>query len=87
MEDFHFELLEQIGTVSESSKGWTRELTLIRWNGRSPKYDLRDWAPDRLKMGRGISMTKDEVLCLRDLLNSISPDSSSDSAVYAEQLN
>jgi hypothetical protein len=71
MEEFQFELVEQLGTVSENAKGWRRELTLIRWNGRAPKYDLRDWAPDRLKMGKGISMTRDEAKSLRDLLNSI----------------
>jgi hypothetical protein len=72
MEEFHFELLEQFGTVSENAKGWRREFTLIRWNGRAPKYDLRDWAPDRMKMGKGISMTRDEAMSLRNLLNSIS---------------
>lgn len=71
MEEFYFELLEQYGTLSENAKGWTRELTLIRWNGKAPKYDLRDWAPDRLKMGRGISMTLEEVLHLRELLNGL----------------
>jgi len=27
------------------SKGWTNKLNLISWNGREPKYDIRDWAP------------------------------------------
>ena len=71
MEEFHFELLQQYGTLSENSQGWSRELNLIRWNGKAPKYDLRNWAPDRLKIGRGISLTHAEVIRLRDMLNAI----------------
>jgi hypothetical protein len=36
-------------------------LNLISWNGASPKYDLRDWAPEHEKMGKGITLSSDEV--------------------------
>jgi hypothetical protein len=54
--------------ISENRSGWTRELNLVSWNGGEPKYDLRDWAPEHEKMGKGISMTKDEVFELLQLL-------------------
>ena len=65
----NYEIVETIGVISESSKGWKKELNLVSWNNREPKYDLRDWAPDHEKMGKGITLTKEEVESLRDLLN------------------
>ena len=43
MAELKFEIKEHIGTVSESSKGWTKELNIVSWNGANPKFDLRDW--------------------------------------------
>ncbi len=71
MADIKFEIEKEIGKISESSKGWTKELNLISWNGKEAKYDLRDWAPEHEKMGKGITLNKDELKALKDLLNSI----------------
>ncbi|RSL30584.1 hypothetical protein D7Z54_25470 [Salibacterium salarium] len=70
MADIKYEIIETVGIISESPKGWTKELNRISWNGREPKYDLRDWAPDKEKMGKGITLTKEEVLELKELLDS-----------------
>ncbi len=59
--DFDFTIVDEIGILSTSSKGWTKELNLISWNGREPKYDIRDWAPDHEKMGKGVTLTAEEV--------------------------
>ncbi|KDR95002.1 hypothetical protein SAMN02745945_00632 [Peptoclostridium litorale DSM 5388] len=69
MAGIKYEIEEQIGVVSESSKGWTKELNLISWNEREAKYDLRDWAPEHEKMGKGITMSREELKKLRDILN------------------
>ena len=69
MAGLNYEIVETIGVISESSKGWKKELNLVSWNNREPKYDLRDWAPDHEKMGKGITLSKEEVENLRDLLN------------------
>ena len=71
MADIKYEIKEEIGVISESSKGWTKELNLISWNGKEAKYDLRDWAPEHEKMGKGITLSKDELIKLKELLNSI----------------
>lgn len=71
MEQFEFEIVDQVGVISENSKGWRRELNVIKWNGKAPKYDLRDWSPDHLKISKGITMSKIELIKLRDLLNEI----------------
>ncbi|MCR2823564.1 YdbC family protein [Lederbergia panacisoli] len=71
MADIKFEVVEHIGVISESSKGWKKELNLISWNGNEPKYDLRDWSPNKEKMGKGITLSKTEVDMLKQLLNDI----------------
>lgn len=52
MAEIKYEITKEVGTLSQSAKGWTKELNLISWNGAAPKYDLRDWAPDHEKMGK-----------------------------------
>ena len=71
MADFKFEIVEEIGVISESSKGWTKELNLVSWNEGNPKYDIRDWAPDHQKMGKGITLTKEEACRLAELLSQL----------------
>ena len=61
MPDVKYEITKHIGILSESSKGWTKELNLISWNGREPKYDIREWSPEREKMGKGITLTAKEL--------------------------
>ena len=69
MAEIKFEIKETVGTLSESPKGWKRELNLISWNEKAPKYDLRDWSPEHEKMGKGVTLTSEELKALRDLLN------------------
>ncbi|MCR2823883.1 YdbC family protein [Lederbergia panacisoli] len=71
MSDFKFELIKQIAILSETPKGWTKELNLISWNGRDPKYDLRDWAPNHEKMGKGVTLTKEELEKLGEILSEL----------------
>lgn len=66
--DIKFEITEQIAVLSESAKGWTKELNLISWNGREPKYDIRDWAPNHEKMGKGVTLTEEEFAKLKSAL-------------------
>jgi hypothetical protein len=70
MDDIDYEIVMQIGLLSQSASGWTKEVNLISWNGRAPKYDIRDWAPGHQKMGRGVTLSREEMLALRDLRNS-----------------
>ena len=71
MAEFQYEIVEKIGVLSESSKGWTKELNRISWNGGAPKYDIRDWAPDHEKMGKGVTLSDDEVKALKNLFEQI----------------
>lgn len=60
MADIKFEIKKEIGVLSENAKGWRKELNLISWNEAAPKYDIRDWAPEHEKMGKGVTLTKEE---------------------------
>jgi Uncharacterized protein conserved in bacteria len=71
MSDIKFEIKEELGTLSESPKGWTKEVNLISWNGAAPKYDIRDWAPNHEKMGKGITLTAEEAEALYKILAKI----------------
>lgn len=71
MSDIEYEIVESLGVISERSKGWKRELNLVSWNGAMPKYDIRDWAPDHEKMGKGITLSKEEADTLRELLENL----------------
>ncbi len=69
--DIDYTIIDEIGIISTSPKGWNKELNLISWNGRDPKYDIRDWAPNHEKMGKGITLSEDEAKALRGLLDKI----------------
>lgn len=70
-DDFSFEIIKSIGEISTSKSGWTVELNLVSWGGRDPKYDVRSWSPDHQKMGKGVTLTKDELISLKKLLDSV----------------
>ena len=70
--ELKYEIVETLGVLSENSKGWTKELNLIKWNDNAPKYDIRDWSPEHDRMGKGVTLTMDEIATLKDILESLS---------------
>ncbi len=71
MSDFKYEIVERLGVLQVSSGGWTKEFNMVSWNERDPKYDIREWSPDRAKMSKGVSFTKEEVMKLREMLREL----------------
>ena len=69
MAEITFEITKELGVISETSKGWTRELNMVSWNDRDPKYDIRDWSPDHTRMGKGVSLTEEEMKKIVELFN------------------
>jgi len=69
MSEIKYEIIKKIGVLSKSASGWAKELNLISWNDRGPKYDIRDWSPDGEKMGKGVTLSTEELLSLKELLN------------------
>ncbi len=68
MAEFKYEITEEIGVLGENARGWTKELNMISWNGSKPKYDIRDWAPDHSRMGKGVTLSEDEFETLKELI-------------------
>lgn len=71
MPEIKYEITEELGVISETAKGWTRELNMISWNDREPKFDIRDWSPDHSKMSKGLTFTLDEINELKELLKKL----------------
>ena len=69
MADIKFEIIENLGVIGEGAKGWKKEVNLVSWNGRAPKIDIRDWDENHEKMGKGITLSKEEVAKLLEILS------------------
>lgn len=75
MAGIKFEITEKLGKLGEGSKGWTKELNLISWNNRKAKADIRDWDEAHEKMGKGVTLSKAELIELKRVLNEIDIES------------
>ena len=71
MAEIKFEIKENIGVLSESTKGWSKEVNLVSWNDKEPKYDIREWDPAHEKMGKGITLSVEELKKLKEILNGL----------------
>lgn len=71
MAELKFEIKETLGCISDEKGGWAKELNLVSWNDNEPKYDLRPWNESHEKMGKGITLSADELKRLRELLNTL----------------
>ena len=67
-DEFKFEITNRHGVISEGKGGWNLELNEVSWNGRTAKFDIRTWAPDHQKMGKGVTLTKEEAASLKQIL-------------------
>lgn len=74
MAGIKFEIVKNLGTLSSNNKGWSKELNMVSWNDRAPKGDIRDWDPNYQKMGKGVTLTLDELKELKRILNDIDLD-------------
>ena len=70
-EGFKYEVIEKCGVISEENSGWTTELRYISWNGREPKYDIRQWCEKEdgtEKMGKGVTLTGEQLETLGEII-------------------
>ena len=71
MSEIKYEIIQKVGVLSKSTSGWTKEFNFMSWNDQEPKYDIREWSPVRGKRGKGVTLSKEEFLALKDMLNGI----------------
>ncbi len=69
--DFKFDIVQNIAVLSTDKSGWTKEINLVSYNGAAPKYDIRSWDPCHEKMGKGITLTKEELIQLESVLQEL----------------
>ena len=67
-QELKYEIINEIGIISTSTGGWNLELNRVSWNGKEPKYDLRSWSPDHSKMGKGVTLSEEDIISLSALL-------------------
>lgn len=69
MADTQFEILEQLLYFpTRKNSPYRKELNIIRWYGKEPKYDLRGWNADHTKMTKGFSLSEEEFNILKEYL-------------------
>lgn len=68
MAELKYEIVKHLAVLSEGSRGWTKELNMVSWNDREPKYDIREWAPDHSRMGKGVTLSEEEMAALLNAL-------------------
>ena len=71
MAELKHEITERLGVIKEKKGGWNKELNLVSWAGKSPKYDIRDWSDDHTKMSKGVTLTEEELLNLYELIGEL----------------
>ena len=71
MAEIKYEIMQSIACLSEEKGGWTKELNLVSWNGNAPKYDIRSWSADHSKMGKGVTLTEEELFQLASVLQEL----------------
>jgi len=69
MADLKYEITNELAVLSESARGWTKEINMVSWNDREPKVDIREWSPEHERMGKGVTLSKEEAKLLREVLN------------------
>ena len=60
MKEIQYEIVKEVAVLSANDSGYTKEINLISWNGKEPKYDIRSFSPNREKCGKGITLTEKE---------------------------
>jgi len=69
MAELKFDIVKTLGVLSESTKGWQKELNLVSWNDRDPKFDIREWGPNHERMSKGITLSREEMVKLKEILS------------------
>ena len=66
----NYKVIKKFGLLDSDSK-MHKELRLISWNGKDPKYDLRPWGVNEdgtEKCGKGITLDGEELQSLFEIL-------------------
>ena len=68
MAEIKYEVVQRVAVLSQRPRGWERQPNLTSWTAGGPKYDTPHWSPDGTRMGKGISLSHDELAILKGIL-------------------
>lgn len=71
MAEIKFEIIKHLAVLSVGAKGWTKEVNIVSWNNRKPKVDLREWDENHEQMTKGITLNKEDMTNLKELLQDL----------------
>lgn len=71
MNEITYEIVKNVGVISINERGWTKELNVVSFNEHEPKYDIREWSPDKKKMSKGIRLSQAELDKLHEIIAAI----------------
>ncbi|MGE5449972.1 MAG: YdbC family protein [Methanomassiliicoccales archaeon] len=74
MAEIKYEIIKTLAVLSENPKGWKKEVNVVSWNDRKPKLDIREWGPEHERMGKGVTLSREEVLMLQEWLKDADVD-------------
>jgi hypothetical protein len=74
MAEIKFEIIKHLAVLSEGTKGWTKEVNIVSWNNRKPKVDIREWDENHEQMSKGITLNKEDMISLKELLLNLDVD-------------
>lgn len=74
MSEIKYDILKNLGALTDGVKGWKKEVNIISWNDKKAKIDVRDWDEEHEKMRKGITLNKAELKLLKEILNQIDID-------------
>ena len=67
MPEIKYEIVKELGKLSETESGWAKEVNLVSWNDREPVYDIRTWNSDHSRMGKGVTLSESEMKAFCEL--------------------
>jgi len=74
LSEIKYDILKNLGALTDGVKGWKKEVNIISWNDKKAKIDVRDWDEEHEKMRKGITLNKAELKLLKEILNQIDID-------------
>ena len=69
MPEIKFEITKHIGVLGDAGAGYKKELNMVSWNDRAPKYDIREWDENHGRMRKRITLSESEMKAQVELLN------------------
>ena len=64
---------DTIGELSNDGR-LSRQLRVVEWGSHPPKFDLRLWDVNSDRSSKGITLTKEELIKLKEILDSFDVD-------------